>query len=497
MRERALARPGYLFPLTAVLRAALVLLVLAAPAARAASTTPAAAAKLPATRATRRHAAAHGAHAKSAPVHRGPPPPAWTIRPKHHQTAVTVEGYSDGETPPWTARSGCASTATPAASLPAALGVSDPDLLRLFALSNVRPHAGYAGCVPFALLTNDDREVLALALVASEGADAMPDVVTFSRESPNAPFTLRSAPWLPQGPPVSVAAFDLDEALARDGAAAESLPPELLFEVAFLARSMLQDLDAETPDSVQVVVAFQSATEPESARLLSLELLDRLTSRPLRQVLWVPREDVPGGYFTPNGESLEPVFWTNPVNFRYISRGVGRTGPHTKRAAAPARRPAASRKPRSTLHIGVDFIAATGTPAIAVADGTVLFMGYFGGYGNLVIVQHAGGYTSHYGHLSAYAPGMAVGTLIRRGATLGYVGATGLATAPHLHFEIRHEGDYLDPLDQSLPIPLWSLRRADYATLARQMLAAGAVLGTLSAPPPAETPPPKAATVED
>jgi murein DD-endopeptidase MepM/ murein hydrolase activator NlpD len=102
-------------------------------------------------------------------------------------------------------------------------------------------------------------------------------------------------------------------------------------------------------------------------------------------------------------------------------------------------------------------------------------MGYFGGYGNLVIVEHAGGFTSHYGHLSVFAPDLAVGTEVRRGTTLGLVGMTGLATGPHLHFEIRHEGAYVDPLDHEQPVVLWSLRRVDYPRLARQVLALAAL----------------------
>ncbi len=470
----------------------LALALLASPTLAASSQHPVAnATRHPATKA--KHAARHHATASlDAPTRRGPPPPAWTIRPRHHQTAVTAEGFTDGDPPPWNARSGCVNTATPAGDIVTAIGVGDPDLRRLYALSDAKPHAGYAGCVPYALLTNDADQVLALALLASEGAETLPGIITFSHESPDAPFTLRTAPWLPPGPATSVVLLDIDAALERGGAAGDVLPPELLFEVAFLARSLEQDL--ATVDSVVVRVAFQAAAEPDSARLLSIELLDSSTARVLRQALWVPREGMPGGYFTPTGESLEPVFWTNPVNFRYISRGVGAIGSRPRRAAttaaAPGRRPAVSRKVRSSLHIGVDFIAPAGTPAIAVADGTVLFMGYFGGYGNLVIVQHPGGYTTHYGHLRAFAPGMTVGTLTRRGATLGYVGATGLATAPHLHFEIRHAGDYLDPLDQTLPMSLWLLRRADYAPLARQIMATSAVLSALSPPPPAETPEP-------
>jgi murein DD-endopeptidase MepM/ murein hydrolase activator NlpD len=130
----------------------------------------------------------------------------------------------------------------------------------------------------------------------------------------------------------------------------------------------------------------------------------------------------------------------------------------------------AQRIRHDALHIGIDYVAPVGTPVVAVADGTVLFAGPFSGYGNLIIIQHGGGYTTHYGHLSAYAPGLTVGGRVQRGQVLGKVGATGLASGPHLHFEIRHEGSYIDPLDLAQPYSLWSLRPADYGALARRIL---------------------------
>ncbi len=487
MRERALVRlrPSK----NSWLQAAAIALSLVTPVAfsappKAKPPTAAAhrAAPPPASHAARQHGPTRktlGPHARAAQARRGPPPPAWTIRPRHHQTAVSAEGYSDGDPTPWNARWGCASTATPAGNILTAIGVADTELRRLFALSEIDAQVDDTGCVPYAAITGDSNEILALALVASEGASGAPALISFSREAVDDPFTLRTAAWPPSSVGIGVTTLEVGEAITRNSTT-EVLPADLLFEVGALARTLLQEMDLANPDAVRVRVVFQSSQERDGNRLLSLELLDPGTSRLLKQTLWIPREGVPGGYFTPNGESLEPLFWTNPVNFRYISRGVGTAATRARREAArgpsPSRRAAPARKPRHTMHIGVDFVAPAGTPAIAVADGTVLFMGYFGGYGNLVIVQHGGGYTSHYGHLSAYAGGMAVGTLIRRGATLGYVGATGLATGPHLHFEIRHEGSYVDPLDQSAPMTLWSLRRVDYAPLLRQLLTTAALI---------------------
>lgn len=423
-------------------------------------------------------------HARPAHVTKGPPPPAWTIRPKRHQTPVTEAGYSDGDPPPWNARWGCASPAGPASGLAAAIGVFDDDLKRALMHAAVGPPAGEFGCIPYAILMRDDGAVLALALVASEGTNGTPVTLTFGREDPDGPFVLRTEPWPTVSGGLSFSMLSLSDVLDRSSDADPISPSELSYEVVGLVRGMLADLDVADPDALFVRLAMHRSVLDGTARLVGAEIVDPATGRSLRQALWVDREGVPGGFFTPNGESLEPTFWTNPVVFRYISRGVG-TASARRRSVADrsGKRGAAPKRPGHALHIGVDFVAPTGTPAVAVADGTVLFMGYFGGYGNLAIVEHAGGYTTHYGHLSAFASDVAVGTLVRRGTTLGYVGATGLATGSHLHFEIRHEGAYVDPLEHTQPLVLWSLRRVDYAALARQVL---------SATTPAQPPSPEA-----
>ncbi len=422
-------------------------------------------------RAAPRAARAHPAH-----VIKGPPPPTWTIRPRRHQTPLTRDGFADGDPAPWNARWGCASPAGPTAGLAGAIGVADDELRHLIARSGVEAPAPDYGCVPYSLLTRDDGGVLALAVVAVAGGSAYPSLVLFSREDADGPFVLRTEPWPGDAAGVQSVTLAAGDVLARGDAAADALPADVAFEVGGLVRALLADVDPVDPDGMRIRIATRMDSLSGTSRLLGVELVDPTTGRSLRQALWVARDEVPGGYFTPNGDSLEPVFWANPVAFRYISRGVGSSGSHRRSPAERGRRSPPVRRTSHPMHIGVDFVAPKGTPAVAVADGTVLFMGYFGGYGNLVIVEHAGGFTSHYGHLSSFAPDLATGTEVRRGTTLGSVGMTGLATGPHLHFEIRHEGSYVDPLDHELPVVLWSLRRVDYARLARQVL-------VLAAPP--------------
>ncbi len=98
------------------------------------------------------------------------------------------------------------------------------------------------------------------------------------------------------------------------------------------------------------------------------------------------------------------------------------------------------------MHQGVDFAAREGAPVLAAADGIVTQAGPEGGYGNLLRIRHAGGWATGYAHLSAFAPGVAPGARVLRGEVVAFVGHTGLATGPHLHFEVSLGGVKLDPM---------------------------------------------------
>ncbi|HZZ88878.1 MAG TPA: M23 family metallopeptidase [Caulobacteraceae bacterium] len=98
------------------------------------------------------------------------------------------------------------------------------------------------------------------------------------------------------------------------------------------------------------------------------------------------------------------------------------------------------------MHQGVDFAAREGAPVLAAADGFVTEAGVEGGYGNLIRIRHAGGWGTGYAHLSGFARGVADGARVTRGQVIGFVGHTGLATGPHLHFEVSLGGVKLDPM---------------------------------------------------
>lgn len=103
------------------------------------------------------------------------------------------------------------------------------------------------------------------------------------------------------------------------------------------------------------------------------------------------------------------------------------------------------------LHTGVDLAARSGTPIYAAGDGTIEYYRWQSGYGNKIEIKHVNGYETAYGHLSRFADGLGVGSKVRQGQVIGYVGSTGQSTGPHLHFEILINGNLVDPLSVKLP----------------------------------------------
>jgi murein DD-endopeptidase MepM/ murein hydrolase activator NlpD len=144
-----------------------------------------------------------------------------------------------------------------------------------------------------------------------------------------------------------------------------------------------------------------------------------------------------GDYFTPDGHSVRKAFIRAPVDFTRISSNFN-----------PRRRHPILNTIRA--HRGVDYAAPRGTPIKAAGDGKVIFRGAKSGYGNTVILQHGGNITTLYAHMSRFA-GVSVGKRVRQGQTIGYVGATGLATANHLHYEYRLNGVHRNPRTVELP----------------------------------------------
>lgn len=143
-------------------------------------------------------------------------------------------------------------------------------------------------------------------------------------------------------------------------------------------------------------------------------------------------------YYDDEGKSLRRAFLKAPLSFRRISSGFSNRRFHP---ILKIRRP----------HHGLDYAAPSGTPVSSVGDGTVLFAGDKSQYGKLVIVRHPNNWRTYYGHLSKIAKNITRGRKIQQGQVIGYVGSTGLATGPHLHYELRVHNKPVNPLAVKLP----------------------------------------------
>ena len=165
-------------------------------------------------------------------------------------------------------------------------------------------------------------------------------------------------------------------------------------------------------------------------------------------------------YYAPDGHSLKKAFLRTPVAFSRISSyfSLARKHPILNKIRA---------------HKGVDYAAPIGTPVKATGDGKVAYAGRDGGYGNVIKLQHNGGYMTVYGHLSRYARGVRTGATVHQGQIIGYVGMTGLATGPHLHYEFRVNGVHRNPLTVKLPkaLPIAKAEMADFRAKTRPLLA--------------------------
>ena len=173
-----------------------------------------------------------------------------------------------------------------------------------------------------------------------------------------------------------------------------------------------------------------------------------------------------GHYYTPEGLSMYRAFLRTPVEFTRIS---SRFNPNRRHPILNTIR----------AHKGVDYAAPIGTPVRAAGDGRVLFAGQKGGYGNVLEIAHTRGIVTRYGHLSRFAKGMRAGQKVTQGSIIAYVGMTGLATGPHLHYEYLVNGVHKNPQTVDLPsaAPIDPAWRADFD--ARAALA----LVTIEPPP--------------
>jgi len=218
---------------------------------------------------------------------------------------------------------------------------------------------------------------------------------------------------------------------AAEGDLQAGLRAELVWTIADIFEYRVDmSRDLQPGDSVGVLV--ERVTAPDGSARLGRVLAARfmLSGRELQAVRYTSA-GAGGEYFDQNGKSLRAQFLRAPLAFRRVSSGFGMRR-HPILGVWRA-------------HKGTDYAARLGTPVRSIGDGVVIFAGRKSGYGNVVEVRHRNGYVSRYGHLRRFARGTRPGARVTIGQTIAQVGMTGLATAPHLHFEVLVGGVQRDP----------------------------------------------------
>ncbi|MDP1997090.1 MAG: peptidoglycan DD-metalloendopeptidase family protein [Gallionella sp.] len=167
-----------------------------------------------------------------------------------------------------------------------------------------------------------------------------------------------------------------------------------------------------------------------------------------------------GDYYTAEGKSVRKAFLRSPIAFSRVSSGF------TKSRFHPVLN-------KWRAHKGVDFAAPIGTKVKATSDGVVSSFGRQNGYGNVIMINHQGRFTTVYGHLSRFAKGLRRGQRVAQGDVIGYVGMTGLTSGPHLHYEFKIDGQQRDPLRVALPDakPIDNANKAAFQSVANSFVA--------------------------
>jgi murein DD-endopeptidase MepM/ murein hydrolase activator NlpD len=219
---------------------------------------------------------------------------------------------------------------------------------------------------------------------------------------------------------------------------AAGIPDSVTMQMADILSAKIDFLrDLRQGDQFRVVYEVRShdGRYAGAGRVLALEFIN---GGKTYNAVWFSPDEKSGSYYDFDGTSLRGAFLRTALKFSRISSTFGmRMHPIHK---------------TWTGHKGVDYAAPSGTPIHSTADGTVEFSGWQNGYGNVVIVKHHGKYSTLYAHQSRIAEGITKGAKISQGQLLGYVGSTGWATGPHLHYEFRVDNQPIDPLSVDLPV---------------------------------------------
>lgn len=257
---------------------------------------------------------------------------------------------------------------------------------------------------------------------------------------------------------VAYAMGEISSSLFEAGQAA-GLPQSLTMELAAIFGWDIDFvLDIRSGDQFRFVYEehYLDGEKIRNGNILAAEFINRGRSyRAVRYTNDRGRAD----YYTPEGLNMRKAFLRTPVDFRRISSRFGKR-----------KHPILN---RMKLHTGVDYAASRGTPIRATGDGKIIFRGRKGGYGKAVIIRHGSKYQTLYAHMSSYNRKARFGSKVRQGQIIGYIGSTGRATGPHLHYEFRVHGRHRNPLTVKLPSasPINKRLKQDFLNQTRGLIA--------------------------
>ena len=359
-------------------------------------------------------------------------------------------------------------------NLPASVGITNPQFSEFFKTQTKTFFDRMRGdCIPYAAAFGSRNRFDSLSIMNGPIQDNKTEVWTFT-PSAFGGFLIQQDYLRNESKNLTEIRIPLRDVLYDPRKVGDTLPVELVWELNSLIKQIYPEENSSLENTNSVVRLIVDFGDRERwAQIWAVEIIDPINKEVFASAFWVDRNDIPGGFFTGSGESLERSFWTNPLSYRRISRGVGSVRASSKRPSNSSTVQAAPPKQRYRTHMGIDYAAPIGTPIFSVADGKVVHLGYSGAFGNLIILEHPGDYHTYYAHLSNYNVELQVGNEVRRGLEIGYVGSTGRSTGPHLHFELRKNGIYVDPYGSKTQLDLWSMRDNESGQLTREILLLG------------------------
>lgn len=299
--------------------------------------------------------------------------------------------------------------------------------------------------------TSDDGELLSLRYIHSDGTMLQVDKDGDSYKASEETLKLENRVSMKSGE-IKSSLFAATDAI--------NLPDSIAIQMAEMFSTDVdfhQDLRKGDRFTVVYETFYNNGEPVKTGRILAAEFVNQ--GKTYRAIYFQDKQGH-GDYYTPEGKNLRKAFLRSPLEFSRISSGftTARFHPVLQQWRA---------------HKGVDYAAPTGTRIKATADATVEFVGQKSGYGNFILLQHQGKFSTAYGHLSGFAKGLHRGSKVNQGDVIGFVGMTGLATGPHLHYEFRIAGVQHDPLSVDMPIafPIAAAYKHDFNNTVAPLMA--------------------------